>query len=282
MTRAVSGGRALVWHTSCLPISNMTPQMTIPSIPKQARGRTAIEATPITTRSRVPIAAATRRRIEERLRRALAPFGTRIERVSIRFEDTDGPRHGVGLRCAIKVVFDRSDSIIIEERATTLLESVRKAIPRVSRSVRRRADQSGRRTPRPTHTTPTSPRLPAKVQPEPVPDEGSLIGNRAGRGPANWAAVLARPQKSRRHAEVDTAEPGVSASSRKAGGSATARRNSRQNHSGMTYALEDSRTTPSRKSTRGAGKGHVKAATQLTRRTRRKLSSPAARAAGGR
>jgi putative sigma-54 modulation protein len=52
----------------------------------------------------------------------------------------------------------------------------------------------------------------------------------------------------------------------------------RQNDSGMTYALEDSSGKPSRKSTR-ASSNHIKAATQLTRRTQRALSSPQARAA---
>jgi len=52
----------------------------------------------------------------------------------------------------------------------------------------------------------------------------------------------------------------------------------RQNDSGMTYALEDSSGKPSRKSTR-ASSNHIKAATQLTRRTKRALNSPQARAA---
>jgi hypothetical protein len=54
----------------------------------------------------------------------------------------------------------------------------------------------------------------------------------------------------------------------------------RQNDSGMTYALEDSRGKPSRKSTR-ASSNHIKAATQLTRRTQRKLQSPQTRASAG-
>jgi ribosome-associated translation inhibitor RaiA len=264
----------------------MNPHMhstTLPSrlLPKQVRGRTAIDGTPITTRSRVPLRSETRRNIEQRLRKALAPFATRIERASIRFEDVNGPRHGVGLLCAFEIVFSGSDSVIIEQRATNVLEAVRKAIPRVSRSVRRRADRSEQRTPRATHAAPLTPRPPSRPRPAAVADDGSLIGKRVGRGPKNWAAVLARPEKSRRDAEVDTAEPGVSASDRKVGGHSTARRNSKRNDSGMTYALEDSRTTPSRKSTRG-GKNRVKAATQLARRARRKLSSPAARAASGR
>jgi hypothetical protein len=51
-----------------------------------------------------------------------------------------------------------------------------------------------------------------------------------------------------------------------------------QNDSGMTYALEDCDGRPSRKSTR-ASSNHIKAASQLTRRVRRALQSPQARAA---
>jgi hypothetical protein len=45
------------------------------------------------------------------------------------------------------VVFSGSDSIIIDQRATSVLDSVRRAMPRVARSVRRFTDQSGHRTP---------------------------------------------------------------------------------------------------------------------------------------
>lgn len=217
--------------------------------------------------------------VEQRVRRVLTPFGPRIERASIRFEDLDGPRHGVGIRCAIKVVISGSDSIIIEERATSVLESLRRALPRVARSVRRFADHSGHRTPRATHPRQAAP--PSAPASAPAADDaGSLLGRRVGRGPANWAAVLERPGKVRRDGEVDTAEPGVSATDRKAGGKSTARRNSNQNDSGMSVALEDSRGKPSRKSTRG-GKNRVKAASQLTRRTQQALRSPSARAARG-
>jgi hypothetical protein len=254
----------------------------VPVAPKRSRGRTSIDDTPITTRSRVPLAEEDRRGIEARLKRALAPFGPRIERATIRFEDVNGPRHGVGMRCSIKVVFSGSDSIIVEERATNVLETARLAIPRVARSVRRYAGQSGFKTPRPTHRRSAAPRAASAGEPaaaEPF-DPGSLIGKRVGRGKANLAAALERPEKLRRDALVDTAQPGVSATDRKAGGGSTARRNSKQSNSGMTSALEDSRSKPSRKSTRG-GTNRTKGATQLTRRAQRKVRSPQARAERG-
>lgn len=256
------------------------------TLPKRARGRTAIDATPVVIRSRVSLPAVTRRSIEERLRGTLAPFGPRIERASIRFEDLNGPRGGVDIHCTIKVVLSGSDSIIIEQRAPDVLEAVRRALSRVGRTVRQYADRRGGKTPRATvvprraaarRGAATKP-APSEPLPNAARDAGSIIGKRAGRGSANLEAALERPEKLRRDAYVDTAEAGVSETERKAGGAFSARRNSKSETSGMTYALEDSRGKPSRKSTRGSA-GRSKAATQLTRRAQRKVRSPQARAA---
>jgi hypothetical protein len=186
------------------------------------------------------------------------------------------------MRCAIKVVFSGSDSIIVEQRATNALQTARLAIPRVARSVRRHTGQSGAKTPRATHRHSAALHAPSAAQEAvaELPDPGSLIGKRIGRGSASLAAALERPEKLRRDALVDTAQPGVSATDRKAGGSSTARRNSKQSNAGMTSALEDSRSKPSRKSTRG-GTNRTQGATQLTRRAQRKTRSPQARAERG-
>lgn len=257
---------------------------TLEGIPKRARGRTAIGDTPVATRSRVPLDETARRSIEQRLRRALAPFGPRIERATIRFEDLNGPRGGVDLHCAIKVVLSGSDSIIVEERGTSVLEVVRRMLPRVGRIVRRQVDAKGGKTPRPTRAGKSAPlERSARVPQRGGEAEGAtlheaLIGKRAGRRSRGLPAALERPEKERRDALVDTAAPETSETDRKAGGSSTARRNSKQNPSGMTYALEDSEGRPSRKSSRGSG-NRIKAATQLTRRAQRKVSSASARAA---
>jgi hypothetical protein len=81
-------------------------------------------------------------------------------------------------------------------------------------------------------------------------DTGELIGRRTGHSPAARKRARARPEKARRDAYVDTSLPGVSASDRKAGGDMTARRNTKARAPRATAALEDSRTRPSRKSTR--------------------------------
>lgn len=108
-------------------------------------------------------------------------------------------------------------------------------------------------------------------------DTGELIGRRTGQGAAALRRAAARPEKARRDAYVDTSLPGVSAADRKAGGDMTARRNSKRRAPRAAAALEDSRTRPSRKSTRRsanrAKSGQAKTVTVMVRAT-----SPSARA----
>jgi hypothetical protein len=97
-----------------------------------------------------------------------------------------------------------------------------------------------------------------------------------GRAQKDLEETLARPEKLRRDAYVDIAAPGQSETSRRAGGFGTARRNSKRSIAGMTATLEDSRTTPSRKSTRRSA-NRIKSGTQLTARQKSRISSPQAR-----
>ena len=100
---------------------------------------------------------------------------------------------------------------------------------------------------------------------------------RVGRGKRALADALDRPEKLRRDAYVDTSRPGVSASHRRAGGTSTARRNTLKKTTRAAATLEDSRTVPSRKSTRrSANRGkpsHGKERTALA-----KAVAPSARA----
>ncbi|CAN5724282.1 hypothetical protein BH11MYX4_BH11MYX4_65690 [soil metagenome] len=87
------------------------------------------------------------------------------------------------------------------------------------------------------------------------------------------------PKRPRRDSPVDTAQPGVSATDRKAGGTSTAARNrsKRAGHKAGA-ALEDSaKARPSRKSTRKSA-NRSKRDSNLARRATRKTTSPKARA----
>ena len=87
-----------------------------------------------------------------------------------------------------------------------------------------------------------------------------------------------QPPRRRRDHPVDTAQPGVSATDRRAGGNSTAGRNrSKSAAKKASYVLEDSRERPSRKSTRRA-RNRQKPDNNLKRRQMRKTTSAAARA----
>src|SRR6185312_2802002 len=87
-----------------------------------------------------------------------------------------------------------------------------------------------------------------------------------------------RPRKPRRDRPVDTAKPGVSATDRKVGRGATAERN-RSVSAGQKapYKLEDSRTRPSRKTTR-RGANRMRPDAELKKRATVSSRSPAKRA----
>jgi hypothetical protein len=112
---------------------------------------------------------------------------------------------------------------------------------------------------------------------QPPEGDGSVIGGRVGHAPADLEDALDRPEKRRRDVPVDTAAPGTSADDRRAGYGATAKRNTKRNTAGMQAALEDSRTTPSRKSTRRST-NRAKAATPITRTVQLAVHAPSTRA----
>jgi hypothetical protein len=95
------------------------------------------------------------------------------------------------------------------------------------------------------------------------------------------AARAPQPKRRRlrRDIPVDTAQPGVSATDRKAGGGSTGTRNATTRVAKRGGPdLEDSATgKPSRKSTRGSS-GRIKQATNLQRRAVRATHSPETRA----
>lgn len=108
-------------------------------------------------------------------------------------------------------------------------------------------------------------------------DPGEIIGRRTGRGRAAVRRALARPEKARRDAYVDTSRPGVSATDRRAGDNMTARRNTKARAPRATAALEDSRTKPSRKSTRRSA-NRAKLSQGKERTALARAISPSARA----
>lgn len=221
-----------------------------------------------------------RDRVRERMGRLLGKLAPSIDRASVRFEDVgvEGGRHET--LCRVKVFSSELPNVVVvDEQGFSAKEAFDRASNGAARKVKRalqssakqgtKGPPSGRRPPRPELETRGAER-------NPIAEEGSLIGRRVGHTKEKLARVAASPKK--RNEPVDTAEPGRSATDRKAGGRSTARRNVKLNTAGMTSRLEDStQERPSRKSTR-ASADRTKRTTNLELRAERQTASPKARA----
>jgi hypothetical protein len=250
----------------------------LPRSSKASRGRPGVASTPLAIRSRIPLDDATREMVRVRLGRRLGSYALHVQRATVRFEDVNGPRGGIDVACRVKIVLDGLPSIVVEKRAPQAIDAVVPAAEAVRRALRRTLQRAGHTSSR--NRKPKEQRERTGGSPPNPPqrdDEGSLICRRVGRSKANLERALARPEKVRRDAYVDTAAPGTSASERRAGYGATAARNTRRRTSGMASALEDSRTRPSRKSTRKSA-NRTRAATALELRATLRTRSPKSRA----
>ena len=78
-----------------------------------------------------------RDRIRLRLGWRLGKFAPRIERLTVRFEDVNGPRGGRDVSCKIKVVISGLPSVVVSEVAGNALEAFDRSDGRVERVVRR-------------------------------------------------------------------------------------------------------------------------------------------------
>lgn len=228
---------------------------------------------------------ATRAHVRQSLAAKLGRFATRIERLTVRFTDVNGPRGGVDVACDVKVVLSGRPSVVYQMRGHEPRETIDRALPGIVRAVQsalERAPERASRAPargpkRAARAAKRGAAAPAR-RGHPSP-EGSFIGRRVGRSDENLERALERPEKSRRDVPVDTAAPGQSATDRKAGGGATARRNTMRRSRKATAALEDSaQDRPSRKSTRKSA-NRAKQDSKLRRRQVRRASAPSARAA---
>jgi hypothetical protein len=230
--------------------------------------------TPVHVRARTELDEKTRRWIADRTARRLGKFAPRIARLTFRFEDVNGPRGGRDTVCRGKVVLRGLPSAIVEKRAHT----PRAAFDQVSQQLARSVDKAVRDQGRlPPVKRPRPPAV-ARPAPEPVEPSGALIGRRVGRSRQRLELAASRPEKRRGDAIVDTALPGVSATDRKVGATATAKRNTQLRAQRATATLEDSATgQPSRKSTRRSA-NRAKSGSKIGRRVKRELHEPKARA----
>jgi hypothetical protein len=244
---------------------------------KRHAGATGVELTPLAVRATgIRLSDEVDSYIRKGLTAKLGKFADRIERLTVRFEDLNGPRGGVDVVCRAKVVLSNLPSVVVNARAKTDRLAFGRVANALTRAVRKALD----RTPEPGRERSRKGSAQSVARPQiDVPlDPGSFIGRRVGRGVDNLKAALDRPEKRRRDVPIDTAAPGVSATDRKAGGVSTARRNTKARTSRATATLEDSRKArPSRKSTRKSA-NRAKSATNIQKRVVAATTSAKARA----
>lgn len=123
----------------------------VPRAAKRTAGRTSAERTPLNIRTAgVAVPDDVRESARRKLGAKLGKYAALIERVSVRFEDENGPRGGVDTVCRIKIVLSGRDSILFEARATSPGEALQLAVQGVERAARRTVQRAGLRagTPR--------------------------------------------------------------------------------------------------------------------------------------
>jgi hypothetical protein len=134
---------------------------------KAARGRTAVAETPLVIRGDVRLDGPAQKRARAKLGRALASMAPQIERLTVRFEDVNGPRGGADTRCRIKAVVAGAPSVVIDQAGQNPEESLARATPRLRRALRDLFDRQGGRMPAPTRPESKAARRP-RVQPAPA------------------------------------------------------------------------------------------------------------------
>ena len=172
-------------------------------------------AFPIHVRSRMDVPSMVEDYASRTIQSRLAKFGTHVRRVSVRFEDVNGPRGGKDTVCRIKIMLDEMDPVVFEHRARAAREALDLATDGVERAVRRAVEREQSRGKRAGAARRAKAKAKAsaktiakksaarkKASANPPPEGGSLIGRRVGRREDNLLAAVDRPEKRRRDAYV--------------------------------------------------------------------------------
>lgn len=108
------------------------------AVTKEARGRTVSPETPVAIRARDGgVDDALRDYVHQRTGFKLGKFAPRVDRISIRFEDVNGPKGGTDSRCAVKVTLTRHESVVVEVVEADYRLAFDHAIDACERAVRR-------------------------------------------------------------------------------------------------------------------------------------------------
>lgn len=246
----------------------------VPKSEKVAAGRSDVSATPLTIRSRTDISPRLKAEIRERISERFAALAPLIQRITVRFDDINGPKGGEDTLCRIEVRLSGMEPVVADAQA----ETADAAFGAVARKIERAARHKLSRANIHVHSAHDGASADGSASEggsrrRKAADKESLIDHRVGTGSDALGRAIAR-RRSSPQPPLDT-ETGPSR--RNAGRGSTAARNAKTNTAGMTALLEDSATKPSRKSTRGSANG-AKSGGEIQKTVHAQLSSPKARA----
>ena len=118
-----------------------------PRVVKKSLGRTSTLNTPVHIRAmHTSLDDETKAYVRRSLGRKLGKFAQHIERISVRYEDVNGPKGGRDKLCRIKVTLSGLEPVVIDERGEQFIDAYDVAVDNVQRAVRRHLDKAGRRS----------------------------------------------------------------------------------------------------------------------------------------
>lgn len=78
-----------------------------------------------------------------RLSFALRPFTPRIQHVTVRLVDLNGPRRGVDAKCSLAAILDDGRQVFVEAIGAWPFEAITRAAHRLNESIRRELGRAG-------------------------------------------------------------------------------------------------------------------------------------------
>lgn len=90
---------------------------------------------------KIELTTALRGLIERRLGFALGRFGHRVQEVTIRLDDLNGPRGGMDKRCWIRATVVPSGDLTVETRDDEMESAISRAADRIARRVKKALDR---------------------------------------------------------------------------------------------------------------------------------------------
>jgi hypothetical protein len=84
--------------------------------------------------------------MEQRLAAALRRFGSRVERLTVRFEDLNGPKGGVDTACRIQLSLSGEPPLVVEGRDQDEARAFRVALPKLVAALDRKLSRRSAHT----------------------------------------------------------------------------------------------------------------------------------------